>query len=72
MTRFYTSQPSAKVWNRLQHIMRNMGYDARTSADKVDTHLDQLIMVTLARLNYTYIGFMNSAIMIESTLIRPL
>ena len=35
MTRFYTSQPSAKVWNRLQHIMRNMGYDARTSADKV-------------------------------------
>ena len=35
MTRFYTSQPSAKVWNRLQHVMRNMGYDARTSADKV-------------------------------------
>ena len=37
MTRFYTSQPSAKVWNRLQHVMRNMGYDARTSADKVGT-----------------------------------
>ena len=37
MTRFYTSQPSVKVWNRLQHIMRKMGYDARTSADKVFT-----------------------------------
>ena len=39
MTRFYTSQPSVKVWNRLQHIMRKMGYDARTSADKVFTGL---------------------------------
>jgi len=37
MTRFYTSQPSVKVWNRLQQIMRKMGYDARTSADKVFT-----------------------------------
>ena len=58
MTRFYTSQPSAKVWNRLQHIMRNMGYDARTSADKVGI---QTTMATIARFNHTYIGFMNNA-----------
>ena len=58
MTRFYTSQPSAKVWNRLQHVMRNMGYDARTSADKVGI---QTTMATIARFNHTYIGFMNNA-----------
>ena len=58
MTRFYTSQPSAKVWNRLQHVMRNMGYDARTSADKVGI---QTTMATIARFNHTYVGFMNIA-----------
>ncbi|XP_064398553.1 serine/threonine-protein kinase Chk1-like [Halichondria panicea] len=35
MTRFYTHQSSVRVWGRLQQALRKLGYEHRSSGDKV-------------------------------------
>ena len=35
MTRFYTNQSSSIVWSRLQQVVKKLGYESRTSPDKV-------------------------------------
>lgn len=35
MTRFYTSMSSTKVWSRLQEIALKLGFETKTSPDKV-------------------------------------
>lgn len=34
MTRFYTNLPSAKVWSRLNQIMKSLAFETRTSVDQ--------------------------------------
>ena len=35
MTRFYTSESSSTVWNRLQQIIKKLNFECRNSPDKV-------------------------------------
>ena len=35
MTRFYTNESSSTVWNRLQQVVKKLGYETKTSPDKV-------------------------------------
>ena len=43
MTRFYTTQSSAKVWRKLRHVMKALEYDARTSADEVSATASEIL-----------------------------
>ena len=50
MTRFYTNVSSSVVWSRLQQVVKKLGYESRTSPDKVRiqydfVHVDDCICV---------------------------